>query len=78
MTRASLLALLAFVALTSIAGGAVMVASASVGTDRMRLPPEIFLPPELLQGVRSTRTSSQGSCWRSSSAASTWPGSSCS
>jgi hypothetical protein len=50
MTRASLLALLAFIALTSIAGGAVMVASASLGTDRLGLPPEMMLPPELLQG----------------------------
>lgn len=50
MTRAALLTLLAFVALTSITGGAVMVASASLGTDRMGLPPEILLPPELLQG----------------------------
>lgn len=50
MTRASLLALLAFVALTSIAGGAVMVASASLEIDRMGLPPEVMLPPELLKG----------------------------
>ncbi|MEJ1193578.1 hypothetical protein [Pseudarthrobacter sp. CCNWLW207] len=50
MTRASLLALLGFVALTSIAGGAVMVASALLGTDRMGLPPETMLPLELLQG----------------------------
>ena len=50
MTRSSLLALLAFVALTSIAGGAVMVASASLGTDRVGLPPEMTLPSELLQG----------------------------
>ncbi|MCP8999371.1 hypothetical protein NFC73_06405 [Pseudarthrobacter sp. RMG13] len=49
MTRASLLALLGFVALTSIAGGAVMAASA-LGTERMGLPPEVLLPPDLLQG----------------------------
>jgi hypothetical protein len=50
MTRSSLLALLGFVALTSIAGGAVMVASASLGTERLGLPPEMMLPPDLLQG----------------------------
>lgn len=50
MTRASLLALLGFVALTSIAGGAVMVAGTWFGADSLGIPPEMRLPPDLLQG----------------------------
>lgn len=50
MRRSSLLALLGFVALTSIAGGAVMVAGAWLGADRLGIPPEMMLPPDLLQG----------------------------
>lgn len=50
MTRDSLLTLLGFVALTSIAGGAVMVASASLGSDRLGIQPEVTVPLELLQG----------------------------
>jgi hypothetical protein len=45
MTRSSLLALLGFVALTSIAGGAVMVASASLGTERLGLPRYLSYSP---------------------------------
>lgn len=50
MRRSSLLALLGFVALTSIAGGAVMVVVAWLGPDRLGIPPEMMLPPDLLQG----------------------------
>lgn len=48
--RFSLLTLLGFVALTSIAGGAVMVAGAWLGPDRLGIPPEMMLPPDLLMG----------------------------
>lgn len=50
MGRSSLLALLGFVALTSIAGGAVMVVGAWLGPDRLGIAPEIMLPLDLLQG----------------------------
>jgi hypothetical protein len=50
MTRASLLALLGFVALTSIAGGSVMAVAAWLGPDRLGIPPEMTPPPALLQG----------------------------
>ncbi|HEY8701950.1 MAG TPA: hypothetical protein VIM08_13500 [Arthrobacter sp.] len=50
MRRTLLLVLLGFVALTSVAGGSVIVAATLLGPDRLGIPPEMTLPPDLLQG----------------------------
>ncbi|HEY9355424.1 MAG TPA: hypothetical protein VIQ52_03860 [Arthrobacter sp.] len=50
MVRALLLTLFGFVALTSMAGGTVLAASAWLGSDRLGIPPELAVPSDLLQG----------------------------